>query len=156
MVNLKIYIFQICNPCICLLFTFLSEYAGGGYTSTSGDVYSFGIVLLEILTGKRPTDPMFKDGLDIISFVQSNVPQQLLSVIDAHLVEECKVESAEETVTSENGVYQCMISLAQVALSCTTPSPSERMSMREISSRIHVIQTSYLEWQTKKHTPSLQ
>ena len=35
--------------------------------STAANVYSFGVVLLEIFIRKRPTDDMFKDGLNIVS-----------------------------------------------------------------------------------------
>lgn len=44
------------------------EYGMGGEASTFGDVHSFGIILLEMVTGKRPTDDMFKDGLDLHGF----------------------------------------------------------------------------------------
>lgn len=97
-----------------------------------------------MVTGKRPTDPVFRDGLDIVNFVHSKVPQQIFHIIDAHLVEESKDQSAQENIVSENAVYQCLLSLVQVALSCTPPSPSERMNMREIASRIHAIQTSWM------------
>ncbi|CAL5363838.1 unnamed protein product [Camellia sinensis] len=46
------------------------EYGMGSEVSAYGDIYSFGILLLEMLTGKRPTDEMFKDGLSLHSFVK--------------------------------------------------------------------------------------
>ncbi|TVU29239.1 hypothetical protein EJB05_20797, partial [Eragrostis curvula] len=45
----------------------------------------FGIVLLEMLIGKRPTEAMFEDELTIVSFVERNFPDQMLHIIDAHL-----------------------------------------------------------------------
>lgn len=55
-----------------------AEYATGGEVSTFGDVYSFGIVLFEIFLRKRPTHDMFKDGLNIATFVEMNFPDRIL------------------------------------------------------------------------------
>jgi len=45
-----------------------AEYMETGKITEKGDVFSFGIVLLELLTGKRPTDNFFMEG--DISMVQ--------------------------------------------------------------------------------------
>ncbi|XP_052876312.1 probable LRR receptor-like serine/threonine-protein kinase At3g47570 [Gossypium arboreum] len=41
------------------------EYGTESELSTNGDVYSYGILLLEMLTGKRPTNERFKEGLSL-------------------------------------------------------------------------------------------
>uniref|UniRef100_K3XV87 non-specific serine/threonine protein kinase n=1 Tax=Setaria italica TaxID=4555 RepID=K3XV87_SETIT len=38
------------------------EYGLGGRPSTQGDVYSFGVMLLEMISGKRPTDVISEEG----------------------------------------------------------------------------------------------
>ena len=42
----------------------------GSQLSTNGDVYSFKIFLLEMFTGRRPTDELFKDDLNLHNFVK--------------------------------------------------------------------------------------
>nr|GEU97088.1 leucine-rich repeat protein [Tanacetum cinerariifolium] len=37
------------------------EYGIGSEMTSSGDIYSFGILLLEVMTGKKPTDNMFNE-----------------------------------------------------------------------------------------------
>lgn len=105
-----------------------------------------------MITGKRPTDPVFKDGLEIINFVDSNFPHQIFSVIDADLVEECNEFSQATAVTAEaeNVVHQCFISLLELALCCARPTPSERPSMKQVASKMHAIETSCIAWKSKK------
>ncbi|XP_052135585.1 probable LRR receptor-like serine/threonine-protein kinase At3g47570 isoform X2 [Oryza glaberrima] len=128
------------------------EYARGGNVSTSGDVYGFGILLLEMIIGKRPTDPVFKDGLEIVNFVESNFPHKIFDVVDADLVEDCKEfsQAIEVTTEVENVVDHCLISLLELALCCARPSPSERPNMKQVASKMHAIETSYLAWKSKK------
>lgn len=105
-----------------------------------------------MLTGKRPTDPMFQDGLDIVSFVESNLLHQIDEIIDPHLVEECKDSAQGTSAVAENAVKQPMVSLLQVALSCARTSPSERMHMKQVATKMHAIKTSYLGLKAKTHS----
>ncbi|XP_058181881.1 LRR receptor-like serine/threonine-protein kinase EFR [Rhododendron vialii] len=53
----------------------LSEYGVGGKISTQGDVYSYGILLLEMMTGRRPTDEIFTDRQSLHEFCKSALPE---------------------------------------------------------------------------------
>ena len=37
---------------------------------------------MEIFTGRRPTDEMFKDGLNLHNFVRANLPRRVMQVVD--------------------------------------------------------------------------
>ncbi|XP_058089356.1 probable LRR receptor-like serine/threonine-protein kinase At3g47570 [Magnolia sinica] len=65
-----------------------TEYGMGGKASTHGDVYSYGILLLEMITRKRPTDDMFKDNLSLHHLEKSAFPEQVMEIIDPRLLQE--------------------------------------------------------------------
>ncbi|XP_066333943.1 probable LRR receptor-like serine/threonine-protein kinase At3g47570 [Miscanthus floridulus] len=58
------------------------EYGEGGQVSLCGDVFSFGVLLLEMFTGKSPTDAMFVDGLTLQGFVEIAFPEKLMDIVD--------------------------------------------------------------------------
>lgn len=50
----------------------LAEYMQSGRATEKTDVYSFGVLVLEVLSGKRPTDASFiEKGLNIVGWVRS-------------------------------------------------------------------------------------
>ena len=113
------------------------EYAAGAEVSTYGDVFSFGVVLLEIFLRKKPTDDMFKDGLDIVKFVEMNFPDRLPQIVDPELLQETHVGTKER-------VLGCLNSVLNIGLCCTNTSPYERMDMREVAARLSKIKEAFL------------
>ncbi|XP_061987137.1 receptor kinase-like protein Xa21 [Populus nigra] len=79
-----------------------TEYGLGSEVSPYGDVYSYGILLLEVFTGRRPTGGLFKDGLNLHSFVKTALSISVTEVVDTVLVteaEETSGSSAEPQLT---------------------------------------------------------
>eukprot|EP00253_Pinus_taeda_P022360 PITA_22360 len=104
------------------------EYGLAATISTKGDVYSFGILLLEMLTRKRPTSDMFVGELNLHKWVSLAFPNRVKELID-----ELFFEEVDEYDFEENNIYNCLLSLLHVGLSCSKDSPEEIPTMREVA-----------------------
>ncbi|XP_020217762.1 probable LRR receptor-like serine/threonine-protein kinase At3g47570 isoform X2 [Cajanus cajan] len=121
------------------------EYGLGSEVSTNGDMYSFGILVLEILTGRRPTDEIFEDGQNLHNFVKNSFPDNLLQILDPSLVlkhEEATVEENNQNLTPT--VEKGLVSLFKIGLACSVESPKERMSMVDVTRELSKIRKHFL------------
>lgn len=131
--------------CYLLINYILSEYGTGGHISTAADVYSFGVLLLEMVTGKKPTDKIFMEGMSIVNFVQKHFPDQIMQILDVSLQEDDDdLYKATET-TSEEMMHQCLLMMLEMGLVCTRQSPKERPGMQEVARKLHKTRVAYLE-----------
>ncbi|XP_008790142.2 putative leucine-rich repeat receptor-like serine/threonine-protein kinase At2g24130 isoform X2 [Phoenix dactylifera] len=101
------------------------EYGYGRGASTKGDVYSFGILVLEIVTRKRPTDDMFIEGLSLQMWVKNHYHDQLENVIDYFLMQDLQDKSPEV----RNMWEVAIVELLELGLICTQEAPSTRPTM---------------------------
>ncbi|PWA54229.1 Leucine-rich repeat-containing N-terminal, type 2 [Artemisia annua] len=109
------------------------EYGLGSEISREGDVYSFGILLLEMMTGKRPTDSMFL-GLNLHSYVKTALARDVIAIVEPSLLVTNKDEEKDEEkackVNEEkscNKINECVISWATIGVACSVESPKDRM-----------------------------
>ncbi|KAK1267840.1 putative leucine-rich repeat receptor-like serine/threonine-protein kinase [Acorus gramineus] len=102
------------------------EYAFGSSASTKGDVYSFGVLVLEIVTRKRPTDDMFVGGLSLHDWVKTNHHQRRVErVVDASLVRAATNQSPEIERMWEVAISE----LLELGVLCSHENPSSRPTM---------------------------
>ncbi|PKI70792.1 hypothetical protein CRG98_008822 [Punica granatum] len=128
------------------------EYGAGADVSTHGDVYSFGILILEMFTGKRPTDKMFTDGLNLHSFANAALPEQISQVVDPFLLQEYRgVESNWNNVRSGRHrnkfqkIQECLVSIIRQGVVCSTEYPGDRMNIADVATALRVIQKELLQ-----------
>ena len=62
-----------------------------------GDIFSYGILLLEIFAGKKLIDKMFIDGLSIHKFTSMALPEHVMDIVESSMF----FEEDEEDVGDE-------------------------------------------------------
>ncbi|KAK8368577.1 hypothetical protein V6Z11_A01G051100 [Gossypium hirsutum] len=112
------------------------EYGVEGIVSTKGDVYSFGILLMEIITRKKPTDEMFAGERTLKSWVIESISASLNQVVDPKLLSTIGREDLK--------VEHYALSILQVGLECCVELPNERLQMKEIVMKLKKIKEKLL------------
>ncbi|CAA2970140.1 receptor kinase At3g47110 [Olea europaea subsp. europaea] len=143
------------------------EYGSGCEVSRLGDVYSFGIVLLELFLGKRPTDDIFKDGMTIHEYVARALPQHIMEIVDPSLLlaeendKRYEIETAgreEIEILCEDGfqrldrgpLLELLISVLEIGLSCSNSSPKDRLPMNTVMNKLHSIRDSFFKIKNRR------
>ncbi|KAL7611614.1 hypothetical protein Lser_V15G08912 [Lactuca serriola] len=117
----------------------VAEYGVGSEMTSSGDVYSFGILLLEMMTGKRPTDNIFNEGLSLHKFAYLALPDHVTDVVDDDLLNFLQEHAVPKKCTSANAkiIEECVASIVKTGVSCSMDSPPQRMNIRIVAHQLH-------------------
>ncbi|KAK4706867.1 hypothetical protein R3W88_033584 [Solanum pinnatisectum] len=107
------------------------KYGQDGIVSTSCDIYSFGILMMETFTRRRPSDEIFTEELSIQRWVSDSFPGEIHKVVDSNLV-----QPGDEQIDAK---MRCLLSIMELALYCTLVTPDARISMKDALSTLKKI-----------------
>ncbi|KAL4576672.1 hypothetical protein LXL04_012770 [Taraxacum kok-saghyz] len=120
------------------------EYGVGSKVSTSGDMYSYGILLLEMMTSKKPTDVMFQDGVGVSlhNYVKTAMDDGSIEVVDQMLLKDDIISNKE--IIGETTNEMCCLLLLKIGVSCSIESPRFRMDAATVIHELHLIKDAIL------------
>lgn len=110
------------------MFVFLSEFAYMTKVTTKVDIFSYGIIVMEFLTKRRPTGLIEEDGLPIslrqlVEKALANGENDLHRIVDPMLA--LSISKDHEELLKE---------LLKIALLCTQPNPEDRPDINKVLS----------------------
>ncbi|KAJ0959964.1 hypothetical protein J5N97_000279 [Dioscorea zingiberensis] len=120
------------------------EYAMTGHLLVKSDVYSYGVVLLELLTGRKPVDMSQPSG-------QENLVTWARPILrDKDRLEELADQRLAGKYPKEDFVRVCTIAAA-----CVAPEANQRPTMGEVVQSLKMVQR-VTEYQDTMPTPSVR
>ncbi|KAF3636096.1 putative protein-like [Capsicum annuum] len=120
------------------------EHAYSVQLTEKSDVYSYGVLLLELFCRKMPVDTSFEEGLDIIFWVRKHL--QRSNNFFCFLDEEISLWDVEEQWKA--------LKIVDLALQCAQLEPSTRPAMRDVVSPfLFAVVMDVLTWSIQGEVP---
>jgi LRR receptor-like serine/threonine-protein kinase FLS2 len=113
--------FGNCEHCI--------EYGFEGKVSIKDNVYSYGIILLEMMTRKKPIDDMFVGELTLRQWINASLPDRMMEVVDEGLL---RIENRRDVTVMQS----VLSSIMKLGLMCSKELPDERAGIKDVLAKL--------------------
>ncbi|GLT30530.1 hypothetical protein SLA2020_053240 [Shorea laevis] len=118
------------------------EYGMGSEVSIHGDIYSYGILVLEMMTGKKPTDNLFEGGFNLHHYARMTSPDQIVEIVDPKLVQEAEATIVNRQRSRFNIIMDCLVSMIRIGVACSVEAPQDRMLTSTVLKELHLIKNN--------------
>ncbi|KAL5817157.1 hypothetical protein ACOSQ3_025535 [Xanthoceras sorbifolium] len=125
------------------------EYGMSSQPSMPGDVHSFGLLLLEMFTGRRPTDSLFINGLTLHEFASMAFPERVMEIVDPSLLLEVRASNNRVDNFARFGegkvkIEECLVAVVRIGVLCSMKSPAERLDMTNVVAKLCSARENFL------------
>jgi hypothetical protein len=100
-------------------------------------VFSFGIMLLEVFIGKKPTDPMFIGDLSIREWVRQAFLSEIVDALDDKLLQGPPFADCD--------LKPFVPPIFELGLLCSTDAPDQRLSMSDVVVVLKKVKNDYIK-----------
>ncbi|XP_054793982.1 probable LRR receptor-like serine/threonine-protein kinase At3g47570 isoform X3 [Prosopis cineraria] len=109
------------------------EYGESGQVTTQGDIFSYGVLLLEMLTGKKPTDNMFSGDLSLSKYCKLALPDGVLEIVDSSLLvlSDRDHKKIMQNSDMERNIQEFFASFAKIGVACCEKFPGQRIGIKD-------------------------
>jgi hypothetical protein len=99
-----------------------------------------------MVTGRRPTDSTFEQGLSLCMYVETAVNTRVMDTVDAKLVVEFRNEPATTSgVPLNRTMVDAVTSLLKLGISCSEEIPSRRMAIKDVIKELYATKKALLQ-----------
>ncbi|XP_074326283.1 uncharacterized protein LOC141664267 [Apium graveolens] len=128
------------------------EYGMGEEISTEGDAYSFGILLLEMFSGKRPTSSSIleENANNLHDYIRNALSHEVMEIVDPRIMldQEDHGTRKNESVNScqlSSKMKACLALIFEVGILCSVETPRERIDINVALKKLHVAREKLLK-----------
>ncbi|KAM3327126.1 hypothetical protein P3S67_002252 [Capsicum chacoense] len=121
---------------------------GMGSQVVLGDMYSFGVLILEIFTGRRPTHTLFQASSTLHHFVETALPEKVMEILDKTAFHGEMISEAtygeEYRASIKKEQMECLVGILEIGAACSAESPRDRLTMRQVHGKLTAIREKFL------------